>query len=209
MTPEEIKAKEAEAAAKEKAEKEAKDKAPLQDPIKQELDKEKEKKAFTDKEKATFNLRRQAGKAKELGIDPKEILGVEEKSAEEVPDWYKREQAKSAQETALQMADGISDADVRDLVKQYLNSRIIPSGDPQADFRLAFSAVSALKNKQILEDVNRRTSARVTSSGGSQSAAVADAFTPTETEAVFMAPPYNISKEKIIEARKKVQARQS
>lgn len=215
MTPEEIAAKEAAdkakaAEAEAKAKKEADEKALQNDEVKKELERQKQKDAYTEKERIAYKLRQDAEKAKALGIDWSEILGNDSKKEDsEIPEWYKREQAKSAQKTAIQLADEIADEDERTLTKRYLSERIVPSGDPHDDFRVAFSAVRALKNKQILEDVQRRTAPRTTAAGGSQSfAPLNGAFEPTDDEAVMMRPPYNLSKEKILEARKKTEAKQ-
>jgi hypothetical protein len=183
--------------------------APLQDPIKQELEKAKIKKEFSEQEKTTYNLRKIAEKAKELGIDPKTILSDEEEQPkDEIPEWYKREEAKKAQKTSLQLADSISDADERALTKEYLSSRIVPSGDPEVDFRFALSAVRSLKNTQILEDITRGSSVKTTAAGGSAPIKVETQFVPTPAEEIMMKAPYNLSKEKIIEARRSSEAKQ-
>lgn len=201
MTEEEKAA--AEAAAK--AEKEAKERS--QDVIKQELEKQAQKKVFSEKEKAAFNLKKKIEEAKALGIDPKDILGIEEDQKDEVPEWYKKEQAKNSQKTALQLADSIADPDEKALVKEYLSTRVVASGDAESDFRLAFGAVNALKNKQIIEDMNRRVAPRTVAAGGSQGAKFDEQFTPTEEEALFM-KSFGLKKEQIIEVRRKIEAKQ-
>lgn len=177
--------------------------APSQDPIKQELEKEQKKVSYSDKEKAIFNLRRHAERVKELGEDPKSVLGGEEEPKDEVPEWYRKEKAKETQKNALQLADSVADENERALVKQYLQTRINPSGDPESDFRLAYSAVVSLKNKEIAEEVSRRAVPKTTASGGSQPPKYEEQFTPTAEEERLMRKPYNISKEKIIAARRK------
>jgi hypothetical protein len=162
----------------------------------------------TEKEKAEYTLRKQAERVKELGGDPSQLLGVLE-NPDEVPAWYKKEKSKEVTSTALSLADGIADEDERTQVKNYLNTRIIPSGNAEDDFRLAFGAVRATKNQQIIEDANRRTSPRLTAAGGSKPMHIEEQFTPTAEESVLMGRPYNLSKEKIIEARKRQQERDS
>lgn len=205
MTPEEKAAAEAtaKAEAEAKVKKEAEEKELHDDAVKAELEKEKKRAAYSEQEKAAHNLKNQAARAKELGIDPLAILGKEDDpSDKDIPDWYKKEKAKEAQTTALQLADSIADSDVKSLVKEYLSNRIVPSGNAEEDFRLAYSAVSALKNKQILEEVNRRASPRQTAAGGSAPASVEKSFEPTDVEARMMKAPFNLSKEKILAARK-------
>lgn len=200
MTPEEIAANEAATAAAEEVSPE----------IAAELEKEKTRKQRTEKEKAEFSLRKNAERLKELGGDPTLVLGERQvdDTENDVPEWYRKERAKEAQKTSLQLADDIKDESERNLVKEYLQNRIIPSGNPQDDFRFALGAVHSFKNKQILEEINRKNPPRVTAAGGSAPAPVEEEFTPTEMEMIMMRPPYNLSKEKIIAARKREADRQ-
>lgn len=156
----------------------------------------------TEEEKAAYNLKKKADDAKALGLNTKEILG---ESDDEVPAWYKKEKANEVKKTAIDLADSISDLDTKDKVKDYLQNRIVPSANAEEDFRLALGAVSASKNKQVLEELNRYSKPRVVASGSSQPTVVEDEFIPTEQELVFMRKPYNMSKEKILLARKKQQ----
>lgn len=164
-----------------------------------------QRKERTPEEIAAYNLKKKADEAKALGLDPKKVLGVEPE--DEVPAWYKEEKAKEAQKTSMQLADGIADEDTREKVKDYLQNRVKPSGNPEEDFRLALGAASATKNKQVLEEISRYTTPRVVAAGGSQPAKVEEEFVPTAEEAVMMGKPYFLSKEKIIAARKAHQTR--
>lgn len=159
----------------------------------------------TEKEKAEYNLKKNAERVKELGGNPKNVLGAD--SDEEVPAWYKAEKAKETQKTALQLAESVTDEDTREKVKDYLQNRLVPSGNPDDDFRLALGAASASKNKQIVEEMNRYSKPRVVASGSSQPAHFEEEFVPTEDESRFMKPPYNVSEEQIIANRKIVQAK--
>lgn len=156
----------------------------------------------TPEEIAEFNLKKKADDAKALGLDPKKILG-EEPDPDEPPAWYKKEKSKEATQSALQLAETIQDSDTKEKVKDYLNTRIVPSGNPEQDFRDALGIVSSGKNKQILEEMNRYTKPKVTASGGSLPSKIEEEFVPTPEEAVFMKAPYNMSKEQIIGARPK------
>lgn len=155
---------------------------------------------------AAYNLQKKAEDAKALGLDPKKILGVEPEN--EVPAWYKQEKAKEAQQTALQMADSVADADTREKVRELLQKRIVPSGNPEQDFRDALGLASSVKNKQIIEEISRYTAPRTVAAGGDIPPKTEEEFVPTDAEKVFMAPPYNMSREKIIEARKAAMSRQ-
>lgn len=165
----------------------------------------------TEAERAAFSLKKNAERAVELGLDPAEILGVKTHIETNVDDEDNKPvtvgmlrdiQKKDAQKTSLQMAEEIADEDTRNNVKAYLSDRIKPSGDAESDFRLALAAASAPKNKQVLEEINRYSAPKKTASGGSAPAFSEEEFIPTPEEAMFMKPPYNLSKEKIIVARK-------
>nr|AKH47811.1 hypothetical protein [uncultured marine virus] len=163
----------------------------------------------TEKDKAIFTFKKQSERLVELGVDPTELVKKPvSENKDEVPEWYRQEKAKEQTHTALQMADKLSDEETREQVKTYLNTRIIPSGNPEQDFKDALGAVSSSKNKQILEEMARATSPRVIASGGSGDGKHEEEFIPTEQERIFMAKPYNMTKEKILEARKKAEAKQ-
>jgi hypothetical protein len=159
----------------------------------------------TPEEIARYNLKKKADEAEALGIDPKEVLGTKTDDTE-VPAWYKAEKAKDVQKSSLQLAEAISDEDLKERVKTNLG-KIVPSDNPEDDFRMALGAASASKNKQVLEEMNRYSKPRVVSSGASQPANVEEEFVPTAEEAVMMAKPYNLSKEKVLAARKANQAK--
>jgi hypothetical protein len=164
----------------------------------------------TEKEKAEFSLKKTAERLRELGGKPEDILGATPPApaapADEVPEWYRKLKTTEAQQTALQMADQIPDESERAQVKTYLESRIVPSGNPQADFALAFGAVRAAKNREIVEELGRRITPNVTAPGGSgPTPPVEEPFTPTPEEADMMKPPFKLTKEQILEARKKSQ----
>jgi len=175
-------------------------------PVAAELEKEQNRNKRSEKEKAEYSLKMNAKRLTDLGGNPNEILGVREapqKEEGEVPQWYRKEKQKEVQKTALQFADELEDANDKALVTEYLTKRIVPSENAQDDFRLALGAVNALKNKQIVEEVMRRSSPRVTASGGSSPARTEAQFEPTTEEAVLMRPPYSLSKELVIASRGK------
>ena len=185
---------------------EEKSSEPSQDNVKVELEKAK-KTTLTEADRAAFSLKKNAERLKALGGDPLSVLGVDETSEEDddkpiTRGMLKKMQAEQATKSALELADSISNEDERDLVKHYLQTRVIPSGNAQDDFKFALSAVSAVKNSQIAEEVNRRTATKSFSSATSapekQPGAV---FTPTPEEEAFMRPPFNLKKEDIIKAR--------
>lgn len=167
----------------------------------------------TEKDKVTFNLKRQAERAKEVGVDPAEVLGFKprvEVPAETEDDDNKpltrkdlREmQKQDARKSAEQMAQTLTDETERAAVLEELRF-VVPSGDAQADFRRAQSIANAAKNAKIAEEAQRKTGAARTAAGGSSpSNTSTEEFEPTEDEAKLM-KNFGISKEKVIEARKR------
>lgn len=186
--------------------------API-DPIKIELDKVKRQDSRSEAEKAAFSLKKTAERLKELGGDPASVLNItsnktddDDEDAPVTVGMLKKIEAEKAQKTSIQMADSIQDSDRRELVKHYLSNRIIPTGDPNEDFRTAIAMVDSLKNKQLLEEVARSNSSRsYTSAPGApaKTGGITDApLTPEE--AGFM-KAFGLSKEEVIKAREQSQ----
>lgn len=183
-------------------------KEPLQaDPIKTELERV-QKQGRTEAEKATFTLKKNAERAKQLGIDPAQVLGLGDKevdkSAPVTVGMLEEIEKNRAQKSALQLADTITDENERELTKHYLSTRIVPSEDPAADLKLARGMVNSVKNAQILEEEARRTGAKGHSSGpGAPQKKNENAGELTATEIPYMKAPWNMTKEAIIAARPK------
>lgn len=181
---------------------------PSQDAVQKELDRETNRSTRTEAEKAAFSLRKNAERAKELGIDPAEVLGLTQNASddEDAPvtvGMLRKIQAEDAHKSAIQMADDIQDENERKLVKQILETRIKPSGNAEDDLKLAVGYVNSVRNGEMAKMVLGKTETRRTASGGSAPARVDDEFTPTAEEARLMQKPWNLTKEKIIEARKR------
>lgn len=125
-----------------------------QDPIQVEL--ERVRRPKTEREKAEYTLLHTAKRLSELGADPTEILGIKqethEESSSEVPEWYRREQAKGQEKNALQLADAIPDQYERDLVKHHLETSIT-GGTAEERLKIARGYVNSLRNAQIVEHV--------------------------------------------------------
>lgn len=163
----------------------------------------------TEQEKATFNLKKHAERARELGIRPEDVLGlrqlkVDDSLSDDTPltvGAFRQLQKEDAKKTALQLADDIEDEGERNEVKTILEKRIVPSTDPHADLALARSAVNARRTAMLSEDDARKIQAKQTASGGSADGRHEDQFVPTETESVMMAHPYNLTQAEVIAAR--------
>lgn len=182
-------------------------KAPSQDAVKTELERIQRKEPKTEAEKAAFALKKNAERAKELGLDPATILGVaqspqaEDDNAPVTVGMLKKRDADAAAKTALQLADELTDEHVRELTKHHLQHSIVPSGNPQDDMRKALAIVSTVKNSQILEEFNRKPVASGHSGAGGPANKPESDFVPTADEAAMMRAPFNVPKEKIIAAR--------
>lgn len=167
----------------------------------------------SEKEKAEFTLKKNAERLAELGGDPADVLNIRPQInlAEDLSDDkpltvgdFRKLQKADAHKTALQLAEELPE-DERDEVKSLLESRIVPSGNAEEDLRLARAAVNANHNTKIVEHISNRTTPKRTAAGGSSDAIVEAEFVPTPDEEVFMRPPYNMSREKILLARKAAQ----
>jgi len=128
-----------------------------------------------------------------LEVDPDKPLTMRD---------LQRIEAKKASETAMQMADGISDTLAREAVKAALR-RIVPSGNPQQDFTDAVAIANREKNSKILEEIARKPTPPQHRSGpGSPPPPLDEAFVPTAEEQRFM-NAFGLTKEQIIAARPK------
>lgn len=176
---------------------------PIQSPIQKEL--EKVRKVPVDKaEQIRFNIQRmqkdleelEKNKKGEIEIDPDKDKAVTVGMLEDI-------EKKKATASALSMADSITDEDERELTKHYLQTRIVPSGNPSEDLRLAQSLVNSLKNQQIAEEISRKAVKPSTSSSGTGAPPkpAEGEFVPTPAEASMMKAPFNLKKEDILKAR--------
>lgn len=180
-----------------------------QDPIETELNKVR-KEPKTEAEKAAFSLKKNAERAKALGLDPKTILGIqddeeidEDDNAPVTVGMLKKRDAELAQKSSLQLADEISDQKERELTKHYLENNIRSTGNPAEDLRLARAIVNSVKNGQIVEDAARKTAARSSGSGsGAPAKGSEGVFEPTPVEQSMMRAPFNLTKEQVLNARK-------
>lgn len=203
---------EAETAAAEKAKAEADAKAKAeQDLLKTELEKARQQSKYTEKEKAEHALKANAKRAKELGLDPASVLGidgkVEEIDEDTPPAWFVKHESKKATDTALQLADEVQNETERELIKHHLSSTF-KSGDAKKDFSDARLFVNALKNKQIIEEQQRKIQAKNNSSGGGippkeENLDENEELTLEELKLMKLAP--KMTKAQILSARKGVQ----
>lgn len=179
--------------------------APSQDPVETELKKVQEKgEGKTELEKLRYKKAQIEKRERELLGD--QGVDVEPSTDDNAPvtvGMLKKIEREKAQETALSLAqDEVTDERERELVIHHLNNTIKPSGNPREDFRAARLLVNAVKHGQLAEEVARKGVSSQSTIGGAPGKSEA-IFTPTAEELTFMRPPFNMTKEQVIMARKK------
>lgn len=149
---------------------------------------------------------------KSLGVEDEEEDDDDEEEDEDDLDRplthrdLQRIQAKNARKTTLEMADAIEDEDQREAVKAALRM-VVATGDPEVDFGNAVAIANRERNDKILEEVGRRGTVRTARTKTGAAARIEAEFTPTADEAVYMRPPFNLTKKDILEARAKATAK--
>lgn len=176
-----------------------------QDPLKTELEKVQKKEGRTHDEKILYKFNELKKEVKERGLLPEEADPVEtaDDDSPVTVGMLKKMQQDAAAKTALQLADDISDETERELTKHHLSNSIRPTGNPSEDLRRARAIVNEVKNRQIVEEITRKTPAKAYSSAGS--APLRQTIIEPELSAeelTFTRPPFNMTKEQILKTRK-------
>lgn len=181
-----------------------------QDPLKVELERVKSKK--TPQEKAKDSLYFNAQKAKELGIDVAEVLGIKPKeevvdedekpiTRKELEELLLKTRLVETVKTAEQLALEIEDETERELTLFHINNTIKSTGDAKEDLRLARALTNSVRNTQILEEVSRKPQAKTHSSAsGAGSTEVKPIVTLTQEEKAYLATGL-ITQDEILLAR--------
>lgn len=107
---------------------------------------------------------------------------------------------KAARESAVSMADAISDEADKAAVKAAL-AQVVHSGDPEKDFKAAVAIANIERNSKILEEIGRRGVVRRKPTGTGAAPLIEDAFEPTNMEKMYMRPPFSLSKQDILKTR--------
>lgn len=194
-----------------KVEETSETKPTAQDPLKNELERV-QKTGKTEAEKAAFSLKKNAERAKELGIDPAEILGLKKVATDSDDEdnqpvtlgMLKKLQAETNAKTALQKAEAIENEAERELTKFHLQNTIRSTGNPDEDLKLARALVNSVKNAQIMELSKSKGEAKSHSSASGAPAIKTEVegdLTPDEV--LFTQAPFFLKKEDIIKARQK------
>lgn len=185
------------------------DPAPSQNPVKEELERVRSKgKGKTELERAIYTRNQVDKRIKELsGETETNIEPVDEDDEAPVTvGMLKKRELEQAAKTSLKLADEIEDEDERELTKYYLENNIKPSGSPTDDLRIARTLVNSKRNNNIVEEISRRQQPKTRGNGTGGPAKRESVFEPTADEAAMMKPPFNLTKEDVIAARRKVAA---
>lgn len=181
MTPEQIAAKEAETAAAKEAEAKAKAEADAKVKADEALKNKNRERTRLEKlryTKASIDAQIAEEESKN-GI----IIDEEDDDKLLTKGDLKRIERENAKNTALNMANDLEDESERSEVTELLQTRILPSGNPQKDLDLALSAVRSEKNKQLAAEASRRRgNSAQRSSGTGAPQREEDQFVPTENE---------------------------
>lgn len=176
-----------------------------QDPLKVELNKVQRTNKRSELEKAAFSLQKNAERLKELGGDPRAIIGTETSDDEDdVPvtvGMLKRLKQQEIGQTALQLAERIDNEAERELVKYHLQNTIKSTSDPESDLKIARAIVNDLKNKRIIEEVSRKPAPKSYPGSSGVPAKRETNATFSAEELQMMKAPFNMSKEEVLAAR--------
>lgn len=175
-----------------------------QDPLKIELEKVQKKEGRTHDEKILYKFNELKKEVKERGLLPEEadLIDVSDDEAPVTVGMLKKMQADSAIKTSLQLADDISNETERELVKHHITNTIRSTGNPSEDLRLARAIVNEVRNRQILEENDRKIPAKTYSSGTSAPAKLADPEPEMTKEEITLMQWSGMSKEDVFKARK-------
>lgn len=183
-----------------------------QDPLKTELERVQNTGGRTEVEKAAFSLKKNAERLKELGGDPEAILGIEKPQVEETVDeddkpvtvgMLKKMQQDTTTKTALQLAEELPTETERELAKWHLKNTIKSTGNPAEDLALVRTLVNAAKNKQIIEEVERKTPPKNHSSSSSAPLKSEGEESELTKEEVQLMNFGHLTKEEVIKSRPK------
>ena len=173
-----------------------------QDPLKTELEKV-QRKGRTKAEKLLYTKKRVDEQLKELGIEEEPV--EDEDNQPLTIGQYKKLQEQTATKTALQLANDVLNETERELLKYHLENTIRSTGNAQEDFKLAQGLVNSVKNSQIIEETLRKPIIKTHGSGSGVPAKTEKQVEFTPEELSYMQPPWNLSKEHILAARKKAE----
>lgn len=169
----------------------------------EEVKEKKRKQLLHTKKRVEEQLSALGGDAGDDNIDMNPLFEEEDDKPLTLGD-LKRMDAAKATQTALELANAISDPVERELVKHHIQNTIRPSGNSQIDLDNARAIVNQKKNAEILSESERRGKPKAHSSaGGAPETEIPKDRELTAAELKFTRPPFNLSKEDILKQRPK------
>ncbi len=180
-----------------------------EDPLTVELERVRSKK--TPQEKAKDSLFFNAQKAKELGLDPAEILGLKIKdevdeddrpvTKKELAEMLKAQTTAASTKTAADLAQSITSEAERELTLYHIENTIKSTGNPEEDLKLARALTNSVRNSQIMEEASRKPDAKTHSSASSGGTVQSEpTIVLTDEEKKYLATGL-VTKEEILLAR--------
>lgn len=143
---------------------------------------------------------------KDLGVDIEDDEIEDEDDEEDLDKPVTRRELLAietgrSRQTATQMAETIGDALDRAAVLKAL-PLVVPTADPEKDFKAAVAIANIERNSKILDEVARRTTPRTSPTGTGAPVLREEAFVPTQYEQMFMRS-MGLTKEDILKSRAK------
>lgn len=170
---------------------------PSQDALADEVKKIEGKPKRTRLETLEFNRDRLAKEAaeerKRLGLSDEDVTPLTRADLEAY-------EAEKAVKTAMSLAGEIDDENERKLVLHHLENTIKPSGNAETDLRNAKILVDAVKSRQTIEELARRTEPKTSSGTGAPPKPLDKSELTSEEETYRQA--FGLTKEQVISARK-------
>lgn len=179
------------------------DGTPKQDPLKTEFERvQKKEGGRTKREKLIFTKKRIEDQLSDLDEEEGIVPGIEEQDETPVTvGMLKERDKKNTVKTALDLADEIENESERALTRYHISNSIRSTGNPKEDLRLARALVNDVKNREIIETLQKKPTAKGHSSGGGSPLRVEEEQELTPEEESFMKPPFNLSKDQILKSR--------
>lgn len=142
---------------------------------------------------------------KKLGVDDDDDSEEDDEDDDSRPVTMgdlKRMQAKEVRKSTVQMVNDIMDVGDRTAVAEALQS-VVPSNDPAADFRKAVGIANIDRNSKVLQEAARAVTPRTTRTATGAPSRREEPFAATPQEAALMRAPFNLTKEDILDVRKR------
>lgn len=170
------------------------------DPVEAELERVEQKPKRSKREQLEYTRKRVDQQIAEL--DKAEGVTHDDDSRPLTVGDLRKMREEESIESALNLAESLSNEHERRLTKHYLENNLRSTGNAQEDFRLAYAMVTAVKNGQLAEEAVRAQKVRTTTSAPSAPAKVPTSNELTREETELMTA-FNLTKDEVLAARPK------